>query len=172
MEIAMLEHGSLLMHSWIQKADADGSPAWIRAITETTGRPLGFVRRTGNPSGSWFFWFRKVRLDVFETDDASHLMSVSRSWGMTRMWEVDDAEDRHVGTIQANAIVSSDGEPLASIERESNECVLLCDYIGRPLASFGTTANGVELVFASPSNPFVRMLVLGSVLAQDPAPNR
>ena len=168
----MLENASLLVHGWTQRAEPDGGRAWIRPITDTAGHPLGFVRLAGDARGSWFSWFRKVRLDVFETDDASHLMSVSRSWGMLRIWEVDDAENRHVGTIHANSIISSDGEQLAAIEHESSERVHLFDSIGRPLANFGQSTACVELTFAAASNPFLRMLVLTCVLAQEPAPNR
>jgi hypothetical protein len=167
----MLEQSSLLVHAWTHDTEPDGGLAWIRLVTDATGRPLGFVRLAGNPHGSWFSWFRKVRLDVFETDDASHLMSVSRSWGMLRMWEVDDAEDRHVGTIHANSIVSCDGEALGDIARESPERIRLFDSVGRPLASLGKTAAGVELTFASSPNPFMRMLVLGCALALEPGPN-
>jgi hypothetical protein len=162
----------LLVHGWTQRAEPEGGRAWIRAISDAAGRQLGFVRLAGAPRGSWFAWFRKVRLDVFETVDASHLMSVSRSWGMLRIWEVDDAEDRHVGTIHANSIISSDGEQLALIEHESPERVHLFDSIGRPLAKIGQSNGAIEVTFASPPNPFLRMLVLGCVLAQEPAPNR
>ena len=40
---------------------------------------------------------------------------------MLHVWEVDDAEDRHVGTIYAKSIVTAEREPLASIEIESPE---------------------------------------------------
>jgi hypothetical protein len=170
----MLEQASLLVHAWTQKAEPDGRGlAWIRPVTDGAGRPLGFVRLDGDPRGSWFSWFRKVRLDIFETDDVSHLMSMTRSWGMLRIWEVDDAEDRHVGTVYAHSIVSSEGERLAWIERESPERGHLLDSAGELLATFGKKVAGVvEVTFASPPNPFLRMLVLGCALALEPGPNR
>ncbi len=168
----MLEQRTLLVHGWTQEAEPDGGLAWKRTIADSTGRSLGFARLSADPRGTWFSWFRKIHLDVFETEDASHLMSVSRSWGMLRIWEVDDADNRHVGTIHANSIVSSDGERLAWIEHESPERVHLFDSIGRPLAGFAKTAGGMEVTFASPPNPFLRMLVLGGALALEPAPNR
>lgn len=163
----MLEHASLLVHGWQKKVEPDGGLAWMRPITDAAGQPLGFVRFDGAARGSWFSWFRKVRFDVFETDDASHLMSVTRSWGMLRIWEVDDAEDRHVGTVYANSIVSSEGERLALIEFES-----IVDAGGQRLATISKKAAVVELTFAPPPNPFLRMLVLGCVLALEPGPNR
>jgi hypothetical protein len=168
----MLEHASLLVHGWTQRAEPEDALAWIRPVTDGVGRPLGFVRLDGEPRGSWFSWFRKVRLDVFETDDASHLMSVTRSWGMLPIWEVDDAEDRHIGTVYAKSIVSSEGERLAWIERQTPERGRLLDLGGQQLATFGRqTAGVIEVTFASPPNPFLRMLVLGGALAFEPGPN-
>jgi hypothetical protein len=167
----MLEQTPLLVHGWTQQAELDGGMAWIRPVTDAAGRPLGFVRLDGDPRGSWLSWFRKVRLDVFETDDASHLMSVTRSWGMLRIWEVDDAEERHVGTVYANSIVSSEGERLAWIERESPERGRLVNATGQ-LASFAKKAAVVEVTFTPPPNPFLRMLVLACALAVEPGPNR
>ncbi len=158
----------MVVHGWTQKAELDGGLAWIRSVTDGADRPLGFVRLDGAPRGSWLNWFRKVRLDVFETDDASHLMSVTRSWGMLHIWEVDDAEDRHIGTVYTKSIVSAEGERLAWIEHGR-----LLDRAGQQLASFGRKAQGVlEVTFAPPPNPFVRMLVLGCALALEPGPNR
>jgi len=104
---------------------------------------------------------------VFETDDASHLMSVTRSWGMLRIWEVDDAEDRHVGTVYAKSLVSSDGERLAWIEPGR-----LLDPAGQQLASFSkrTRAWRSDIRVAAESIP--AMLVLGCALALDPGPHR
>jgi hypothetical protein len=167
----MLEHALLVVHDWTQKAEPDGSLAWMRAVTDAAGRPLGFVRLDGDPRGAWFSWFRKVRLDLFETDDASHLMSVTRSWGMLRIWEVDDAEDRHVGTVYANSILSAEGERLAWIERATPERGRLLDSTGQQLAIFGKKAGSLEVTFAPPPNPFLRMLLLGCALAFEPGPN-
>ena len=113
----MLEHATLLLHDWTHAALSDGERAWIRPIRDVNGHSVGFVRFVGDPQGSWFSWFRKARLDVYETEDAAHLLSLTRSWGMLRVWEVDDAEDRHVGSVYTKTIVSSEGDPLAWRDR-------------------------------------------------------
>ena len=68
----MLEQASLLVHGWTQQEGP-----WTRPISDAAGRPLGFVRLGGEAGTSWLSWFRKARLDVFETEDASHLMTVT-----------------------------------------------------------------------------------------------
>src|SRR4051794_10031633 len=95
----MLEHENLLIHVWTRTNTPDGISAWLRPITNASGRSLGFVRFEGNPDASWLAWLRRIRLDIFETEDASHLMSLTRAWGRLRVWDVHDAEDRHVGSI-------------------------------------------------------------------------
>jgi hypothetical protein len=168
----MLEHSPLLIDPWTRSTLADGEPAWIRVVTDTGAHRLGFVRYVGDPRRSWFSWLRASRLDIYETDDASHLMSLARSWSMLRTWEIDDAEDRHVGTIYTKIIVSSDGDRLGYLDRESPEQGRLLDRAGQVLLRYRSRANLTELSFApeSTSNPFLRMLMLGCILTMDAAP--
>ena len=65
---------------------------------------------------SWLFWLRKIRLDVFETDDASHLMTLMRSWTLFPIWELHDAEDRHVGSVYPKSLVTCDGDVLGYLD--------------------------------------------------------
>jgi hypothetical protein len=169
----MLEHASLLIHDWTQTTLPDGERSWIRPVTDAAGQRLGFVRFAGDPKGSWFSWLRKVRLDVYETEDAAHLLSLSRSWAMLRLWEVDDADDRHVGTVYTKTIESSEGDRLGYVDRENDMRGRILDPKGQLLARYGMkNTNDLELAFApdSPANPFLRMLILGHVLTLNPAP--
>ena len=75
----MLEHSALLVYDWTQAVQPDGKNAWIRRIADAAAQPLGFVRCERHFTPTWLSWLRKVRLDVFETQDASHLMSLTRS---------------------------------------------------------------------------------------------
>jgi hypothetical protein len=165
----MLEHAALLIHAWTHKPLPDG-PAWVRPITDSTGFPLGFLRFDGEPNASWFAWLRKVRLDVFETDDASHLMTLTRRWGILSSWDVEDADLRYVGTVYPKTLVSSENQHLGYIDRENGR---ILDPMGRVLARFGKKAAGVVEIAFMPegsSNPFLRMMMLGSVLTLEPAP--
>ena len=169
----MLEHSQLLVQGWTKKPLPEGGLAWIHAVSDVEGAPLGFVRLDGDASASWLSWLRKVRLEVFETEDASLLMCVTRSWGVLRSWEVDDAEGRHVGSIYTKNIVSADGICLGCLDGQPGEQGRILDPAGLVLARFAKKAGGVlELKFPPdpPANPFVRMLVLGCILTLEPTP--
>ena len=101
-------------------------------------------------------------------------MTVTRAWGLIGIWNVDDAEDRHVGTIYARSIVTSEGERLVTIERDHSDTRRLLDIDGRLLATIACKDTALELACtpALEPNPFIRMLVLGSLLSQMPMPDR
>src|SRR5687767_6376745 len=100
----MLEQACLLAHPWSR---ADEKSPWTRRITDLAGAYLGVIRLE-LPSPGWFAWLRSLKLSVFETADASHLMTVTRRWAFSRIWDVYDAEDMHVGTLYYQTLVSSD----------------------------------------------------------------
>ena len=167
----MLEHSPLLIHPWTRQPLADG-PAWVRSIGDTAGLALGFLHFDGEPDDSWFRWLRKVRLDLFETDDASHLMTLTRFWGILSSWDVEDADLRHVGTIYPKTLVSSENQRLGQVDRGDGR---ILDPLGAPLARFSKKEAGiVEVAFDSemPANPFLRMMILGSILTLEPMPRR
>jgi len=168
----MLEHAVLLVHAWNQEAIAEGGAAWIRRITDSVGTPLGFVRFEGDPALSWLSWLRKIRLDVFETDDASHLMTLTRLWGILRSWDVEDAEQRHVGNLYTKSIVSSDNVRLGYIDDDYSGPGRILDIHGQVLARFTSHESAIKVTFTpnSMANPFLRMLILGSILALEPMP--
>src|SRR5215475_13614741 len=101
----MLEHASFYIHGWARSVQADGAESWTRSITHSDGRALGFARFQRLAADSWLFWLRKIRLDVFETEDASHLLSLIRSWTMRSIWDLYDAEERHIGWIYPTSLV-------------------------------------------------------------------
>src|ERR1051325_7551240 len=77
-DAVMLEYACLHVGGWTQTTLPDSSSAWTRLITDSAAKSLGFVRFAGDTGSWWFSWLRKVRLEVFETEDASHLMSLVR----------------------------------------------------------------------------------------------
>jgi hypothetical protein len=168
----MLEHSPLMVHAWRRTPLNDGE-AWTRPITDGASRPLGFVRHENAAGFSWLFWLRNLRLDVFETDDASHLMSLTRSRLMLPIWEVRDAEDRQVGSIYPKSFIASSGELLGFLDLERGEHGRILDSSGSVLAKFAKkTGAQLEVAFMpEPTvNPFLRMLVLASILTLDAKP--
>ncbi len=166
----MLEHSLLVVHGWIRQTDG----AWVRPVTDAAIRALGLVRFEGTPRGSWASWLHTIRLEVFETDDASHLMTLTRSWGVLGSWQVDDAEGRHVGNLYAKTIVTSENVRLGYLDATSKTQGRVVDLAGRTQAHFSRNegpALGVAFAPDAVTNPFVRMLVLASILTLEPRPN-
>ena len=170
----MLEHATLHIHGWTRSTQPDGAEAWTRPITGAAGQPLGFVRSQKLTAHSWFFWLRKLRLDVFETEDASHLMSLTRSWTMRSIWDLHDAEERHVGYVYPASLVASEGGLLGFLHLEARGQGRILDHAGRVLTRFASNNADPLAVSFGPGpadNPFLRMLILGCILTLDPKPN-
>lgn len=168
----MLEHACLHIHPWNRTAALED---WTRRVTDAAANPLGFVRFEAKPESWWFSWMRGVRLELYETADASHLMTMIRSWGMSRVWEIYDAEERYVGSIYPPSLVDSEGGRRGYLDVASRDQARILDADGSVLATWQRTSSGLlEATFASdPSgNPFLRMLVLAGVIAQEPLPKR
>ena len=171
----MLQHSSLLVHGWTQTVVPKEEDAWIRPITDLAHRRLGFVRYQKLAPISWLFWLRKTRLDVFETEDASLLMSLTRSWTMLPIWELHDAEDRHVGSVYPRSLVADGGQALGYLDLETEGQGRILDHAGRMLLTFAKKNGDIcELAFAAQldANPFLRMLMLGYILSLDSSPKR
>jgi hypothetical protein len=168
----MLELDTLMIHAWTRSAQPDGAAAWIRRIADAAGRPLGFARFDSLFADSWFFWRRKTRIDVFETEDAAHLLSLTRSWAFRSVWDLHDAEDRLVGYVYPKSLVATEVGLLGFVDAEASDGGRVLDHAGLVLATFGKQGNQVQVTFTPDRdpNPFLRMLILGCVLARDPKP--
>jgi hypothetical protein len=162
----MLEHTILFLQPWSR---ASGAAPWQRRVTDSAAKPLGFVRSVAPVRGSWFSWLRRTRLEVYETEDASHLMTLVRAWSLGATWITYDADALFVGTVHPRSLIASDGVCLG--ERLGNSAS------GQIVAPDGVewltyqqhADTTVELRFAKPAmaNPFLRMVLLGSVLMLD-----
>jgi hypothetical protein len=166
----MLEIASLLIHPW----QYTGAVGWSRRVVEAaTGAPVGRVRWLGPPERSWFDWLRGQRLEVDETEDAALLMTLVRSWGLSRLWDVYDAEERRIGTIASPVLLDSDGGRRAYLDRAdrwhgrmlSPESRVVAEY-----AQHGHAATHLRFAGDLEANPFLRMLLLGCVLIDDVPP--
>jgi hypothetical protein len=131
------------------------------------------VRHAGDPASTWVAWLCKTRLDVFETDDASHLMSATKMWGILARWVVEDAEERHVGTVYAKSIVTSEPAILGYLDVSAETAGCVRDPHNRVMVRFTGDVGGVVDVSFLPDlspNPFTRMMMLASILTLAPSP--
>ena len=163
----MLDHTCLIVHPWMP----DG-PTWTRRITDRDGRYLGQMRYDRALRVGWFAWLRKTRLHVYETEDDSHLMTLTSAWAMRRSWSVLDADDVHIGSLHLGRLVTSDGSTIGALEGNV-QAGRIRDHVDELLASYRVRQDGaVEVTFMERAmeNPFLRMLLLGSVLMQDAKP--
>ena len=171
--IPMLEESILIVEAWSHHDISAGKRAWIRRINDRAGHSLGFVQFDGDLNRTWWSWFRKLRLEVFETDDASHLMTITRRWGILGNWLIQDSEEHHVGNLYARTIVTSEPAKIGLFELEATGNVCVHDRQSRVIARISRRSTSVhEIAFTSdmPANPFVRMLVFGSILTLAPSP--
>lgn len=166
----MLETASLLIHPW-EMTHANG---WCRRIADaTTSSPLGQVRWLGRPQPSWFDWLRTQRMEVLETDDAALLMTLVRSWGVSRFWDLFDAEERRVGSIALPVLLDSEGGRRAYLDRADRDHGRLVNPRSRVLAEYARQTDAAMLIRFAPdleANPFLRMLLLGCVLIDEVPP--
>src|SRR5579871_4846352 len=91
----MLEQPELLVGAWEPLANDGLGPGRERRIcVPATGSYLGCVRELVRPS--WESWLKGRTFQVFETEDASLLMSIRPPRGLRRTWDVHDAEEHRV----------------------------------------------------------------------------
>jgi hypothetical protein len=162
----MLEHPTIFLQQWTRASFA--SP-WQRRVTDMTAKPLGFVRCILPTKGAWFSWLRRTRLEVYETEDASHLLTLARAWSLGPTWITYDADAVFIGSVHPHKIIASDGNLLGNHERTPTG--------GRSVAPTGiewmryqrADDATVEIHFMkhAMANPFLRMLLLSSVLMLD-----
>jgi hypothetical protein len=164
----MLETASLLIHPWQLE-----STGWARRVANgTNGAVLGQARWLGLPKRAWYDWLRGQRIDVLETEDAALLMTVVRSWGFARTWDLYDAEERRVGAIAAPVLIDSEGGRRAYLDGHPDRGTFLSP-LSRLLAEYEVrSGDGTRLRFAADlePNPFLRMLLLAGVLTQEVPP--
>jgi hypothetical protein len=169
----MLEKDRLLILPWSSTAGLPRDD--VAGLTQ--------VRRIQDPSGGALLgfagwspqsWLRGTTLRVFEIPDASLLMSVHRPWGLMRMWQVYDAEERRIGSFYRKALVDGGGFPFAYLQDEQP---------GRPRKFLTRTRKEVgalewqddgagRLTFAASVDPFARMNLLGVALTLPALPGK
>jgi hypothetical protein len=160
----MLERTHLRLAPWAPAAEAG---RWQRAIQEVDGsRALGVIRTRERR-------LRVLRkIEVFETDDEALVLSLAPAW-FGSAWHVRDSEGNYVGTLLPDALLDPAGFRFAELAHEPPDRWRLCEPTGREYATLARAADGVRtLRFTDErlTNPFLRMMVLGSFLLLEPTP--
>ncbi len=170
----MLENDGLLLQSWIDLSAvpsahldlARKSPA--RSICDPdSGSFLGFVRPRLSPSDGWLPWRSRQIFDIFETEDASLLLTLHSPRLLSWTWEVRDAEESRVGFLCRDALLDRQGlqfgKTCSSRYRKRGSFV---SRHGMQLAAFEIDDDQCLLIFDESvvGLPFVRMILLAAAL--------
>jgi hypothetical protein len=100
-------------------------------------------------------------------------MTLIRPWGLSRLWDVWDAEDRRVGTIYPPILLDGDGGRRGYLDAGDRMHGKILNPAAHVLAEFERRNDQVTVLrFAADlgPNPFLRMLLLGGVIVQEPQP--
>ncbi len=163
----MLERQGLMLKPWTAPPDAADGRVPRRAVLDAgTGEPLGFVA-LATPGSRWLRWLRPVRLEVYETEDASLLCSLRGPAFGRRAWEVRDSEDRPVALFFQGIILDAEGRRQATLERSADGGGTFVNSSGLELAAFAPSSGGTTLTFSASleGDPFARMALLAAILA-------
>lgn len=171
----MLESSELLILPWkfIPATAQDPSPGWTRRVLDpVTGARLGFVT-SSTRRWAGLSWCQRHQLDVFEDPDASSLMSVRRPWGVLRMWQVHDADERYIGAVYQGYLFDGVGYFFAYAEPSAGPTTHFFTRGRVHLGSWTNLPDGAGRLVFTPcleSSPFARMILLGRALHEQPCP--
>jgi hypothetical protein len=154
----MLEQRGLVLGPWTAE------PRQRPVRDADTGEALGFVRC--RPTHGWLQWLLNAQtLQVFETEDASLLLTLHRPSGWVRAWQLDDADGRAVATVSGVTLRDANGFCLAVAERRDEGGLRYVNGRGVEVGACAAAAGGVCLTFSpEATNPFLRMALLAATL--------
>jgi hypothetical protein len=172
----MLEQRALLLGPWI---DAERVPCFrddsrhrgqiARMIWDPDSDAfLGVARGHPKVRRSWLGWLAGQLVQVFETEDASLLMTLYRPWGPSRTWQVRDAEERGVGFLFRTVLWDAHGRRVATARMPEHD--LPGRFVGAGGMQLGTIVRRANesllLTFGAPldGDPFARMMLVGATL--------
>jgi hypothetical protein len=102
-------------------------------------------------------------------------MTLIRPWGLSRLWDIWDAEERRVGCVYPPILLDGDGGRRGYINVEDGMHGKILNPAARVLAEFERRSDEVTVLrFAADleQNPFLRMLLLGGVIVQEAQPGK
>jgi hypothetical protein len=195
----MLEHRRLRLLPWTRahRASGGGGPqdtSKRRIVVEgESNTPVGDVRESFAPGPRWLWWFlpRPLLLQVREVEDESLLFTMRQrkgllSSGNRSRWDICDAEDHPLGTVESRRSWERSGRAWTTLARDRlGQIVVEIEHgpaafdlplrvlqPGAPpdlteLGALSADPQGllVEFAPALEGQPFARMLVLAAVLA-------
>jgi hypothetical protein len=158
----MLEHGELVLRPWAPARRA-GPAAPTRLICDARGNPLGFAVRRPAASRFLWAWSWPERVEVYETEDESLLLTATRGWAST--WKIRDAEERLVGQLRGGYVYDGTAECLAVREPAMERPDRFVSGT-ETLAEWTSRGDEVCLNFAErlDKEPFAKMVLLAAVL--------
>ncbi|MFO0968735.1 MAG: hypothetical protein U0793_24525 [Gemmataceae bacterium] len=176
----MLESRGLIVGPWgrfePKRAWAHAAPpgAWTRIIADAaSGATLGFAAWRRSGPGFLAGWFGERQIEVFESEDASFLLSLSR--GFWRNWTVFDAEEQAIGAVFRGVRLQLRGEGFARLrQRRSPDPGGFVDRLNQTVARASRHDGSswlVSFLDMPLSDPFARMVVLAAVLSWAPEPD-
>jgi hypothetical protein len=165
----MLESAALRIRPW-EFCAADPAGRQRRGVFHrrtiedpASGNVLGFI----SSRRRWLSWLARKKLEVYESDDASLLMTLWGPGWLYRFWEIFDAEDRPRGVIDRAWLFDGVGEGLALLDLPAGgNSGRFVSPVGNELGTFQLLgAEGARLTFARNLDPFARMVLLGAILS-------
>jgi hypothetical protein len=168
----MLTRRRLMVGPW-QPDVAEGARR-VRPVRDSaTGAALGVVRWAPVERKRWWhFWSSATALEICETDDRALVMSVRPSRISKGAWVVLDCDGNEVGKLRGDDVLDPWGNAFARRACDSSGTWTLRELDGRGYATCSMAPGGDDAIdFLEPAltNPFLRMLVIGSFLLLRPA---
>ncbi len=132
----------------------------------STGEVLGTVSRRQTDGVRWHSWLARPQLALHENDDAPLLCTLNRLWGLTRMWEVRDADGHVVGQLHGRTVQDRFGTTLAVLGPRRGPVLIFLSPDGCPRLRVHRETEGIRIDFAQDPwpNPFLKMLLLGAAV--------
>lgn len=170
----MIEAHSIQIGPWLRSAEArdlslDGPASFVRRLSDSVESPLGFAAWCRRGEGLLASWFGNRQITVYETEDASLLMTLRR--GFWKIWDIFDSEEHLIGRLYRGLLLDHDGKVIAQPHRRE-QGIAFHDSLNQTLALFTPSGGNWTLSFGRevPTNPFVRLVLLGAALTHASEP--
>jgi hypothetical protein len=168
----MLTRPTLRIGPW-QRDATDPRASNVRLVRDpATGAELGLVRSTRALRRPWWPWLSTANaLEICETDDRALVMSMRPSPFSKGTWLVLDCDSNEVGKLRDDELLDPWRHPFARRACDSQGMWSLRELDGRGYATCSPAPDGEDVIeFLEPllTNPFLRMLVIGSFLLLRP----
>ncbi|MEI7683591.1 MAG: hypothetical protein WCL32_01085 [Planctomycetota bacterium] len=163
----MVERPRLCFGPW-REIVCNGLASPVRVIRDLNADlAIGQVRPSAAATQPWWrFWSPLHGLEVCETDDLALLLTLRPSRLSKGLWILRDCDDNEVGKLRGDELLDPWSQPFARRFALGGDAWQMRELDGRAYATWSMSPEGDILAFHDQelTNPFVRMLVLGSFL--------